>query len=388
MFLEKNRKHLSEVVFLTVAVVFLLVFSADSFSQTRKEINIPDIPGYITLKCDFHMHTVFSDGQVWPTVRVDEAWLEGLDAISITDHIEYQPKDEVVKDEHNLPYRLARSKARQLNLLNIQGTEVTRSVPPGHLNAIFITDAKAMDTEDYMDALRIAKEQGGFIFWNHPSYKQVNNQSIWHIEHTEILERGLMQGIEVVNGSTYYPEAHQWCLDKKLTMIGTSDSHTVMAFQYGGNEDDHRPMTLVFAEERTAESLKEALFDRRTVVYWQNSMAGEEKFLKPLFHESLDILNTEITIRGTGSVNVQIHNKSDMTYRLRSQGSTDEITFPGNIELPAGKTVLLNVRGSSEETSGRKKVKLPLIVSNMYSKPREGLQVEIELDVTFIPTNR
>ena len=74
-----------------IILIFLFSFSTLCFSQNRTEINIPDIPGYLTLKCDFHMHTVFSDGDVWPTVRVQEAWLEGLDAISITDHIEYLP---------------------------------------------------------------------------------------------------------------------------------------------------------------------------------------------------------------------------------------------------------------------------------------------------------
>lgn len=47
----------------------------------RNEIRIPDLKGYRTLKCDFHIHTVFSDGTVWPTVRVEEAYREGLDAI-------------------------------------------------------------------------------------------------------------------------------------------------------------------------------------------------------------------------------------------------------------------------------------------------------------------
>jgi 3',5'-nucleoside bisphosphate phosphatase len=77
--------------------------------QTRKEINIPNIPGYQTIKCDFHMHTVFSDGQVCPTIRVYEAWRDGLDVIAITDHINYRlPK---LKDSgylqvgnHNAPY--------------------------------------------------------------------------------------------------------------------------------------------------------------------------------------------------------------------------------------------------------------------------------------------
>ena len=56
-------------------------------SNTRNEIRIPDFDGYKTLKCDFHIHTVFSDGKVWPDMSVLEAWQEGLDAIAITDLI-------------------------------------------------------------------------------------------------------------------------------------------------------------------------------------------------------------------------------------------------------------------------------------------------------------
>ena len=47
-------------------------------ARYRNEINIPGFDGYQTLKCDFHIHTVLSDGSVWPTVRVQEAWREGL----------------------------------------------------------------------------------------------------------------------------------------------------------------------------------------------------------------------------------------------------------------------------------------------------------------------
>lgn len=35
------------------------------------KIVIPDIEGYMTLKGDMHLHTVFSDARVWPTTRVD-----------------------------------------------------------------------------------------------------------------------------------------------------------------------------------------------------------------------------------------------------------------------------------------------------------------------------
>ena len=51
---------------------------------------LPDIPGFRTLHCDFHIHTVFSDGKVWPDMRVLEAAREGLDCIAITDHFKYK----------------------------------------------------------------------------------------------------------------------------------------------------------------------------------------------------------------------------------------------------------------------------------------------------------
>ena len=44
-----------------------------------KLIRTGEIPGYITLKCDFHTHTVFSDGEVWPAFRIREAMNDGLD---------------------------------------------------------------------------------------------------------------------------------------------------------------------------------------------------------------------------------------------------------------------------------------------------------------------
>ena len=63
-----------------VSAFFLATCLMSVQAQRRNEIQVPDLDGYTTLKCDFHMHTVFSDGLVWPTVRVDEAYREGLDA--------------------------------------------------------------------------------------------------------------------------------------------------------------------------------------------------------------------------------------------------------------------------------------------------------------------
>lgn len=68
-------------------------------------IYIPDVEGYKTLKCDFHTHTIFSDGDIKPENRVWEAAIRGLDVIAITDHIEYRPNKDYIKADHNESYK-------------------------------------------------------------------------------------------------------------------------------------------------------------------------------------------------------------------------------------------------------------------------------------------
>jgi hypothetical protein len=99
-------------------ITVLLAVSVAGFSYgQRKIVHLPDLPGYITLKSDFHLHTVFSDGDVWPTYRIAEAYLTGLDAIAITDHIEYTPHDDYIPVDHNAAWEIAQDAAEECNLI-------------------------------------------------------------------------------------------------------------------------------------------------------------------------------------------------------------------------------------------------------------------------------
>jgi 3',5'-nucleoside bisphosphate phosphatase len=123
-------------------------------------LSVPELPGYVTLKCDFHMHTVFSDGNVWPTHRVGEAWRDGLDAISITDHIEYQPHKQYIPVDHSAAWKIARNTAADYNIILVKGTEITRKMPPGHLNALFITEPDSLVKDDFMKVIEAAHGPG------------------------------------------------------------------------------------------------------------------------------------------------------------------------------------------------------------------------------------
>ena len=373
--------------FFVILIIVLFTISSINFAQSnaRTELKIPDIAGYKTLKCDFHMHTVFSDGDVWPTVRVEEAWREGLDAIAITDHIEVQPHKKDIPTQHNRSYEIAKPKAEELGIILIKGVEITKSMPPGHFNAIFIEDANALDSDDWREAIKAANEQGTFVIWNHPGWEaQAPNGAKWWDEHTELYEKGWFKGIEIVNWYSYYPTVHQWALEKNLTMLGNSDVHppTNLAFNFcnGG----HRPMTFVFAEDKSEAAIKEALLKKRTAVYFNELLIGEEKFLKPIVKQAIEILNPKVSVKGKGRAYIQIYNKSDLTFNLAADRDLAELSIPSEITFYPGKTSILQIKSKSTDVSGKRSLLLPYRIKNLLVAPDTGLPIDLAIEVDFV----
>jgi hypothetical protein len=366
----------------------LSIFIGSAFSQprVRQPFRVPGVPGYVLLKCDFHMHTVFSDGNVWPTVRVDEAWAGGLDAIAITDHLEYAPHEKDVKRDNNRPYEIAAGDASSLGLLFIRGAEITSKMPPGHINAIFLQDANRLRTDDWRKSVDEAAAQGAFLFWNHPGWngQQPDGVSRWYPEHTDLLEKGRMQGIEIVNEKEYYPQAHRWCLEKNLTMLANSDMHDPVETTYDEAAGDPRPMTWVLAKTADEAGIKEALLSRRTVCFWKGNLIGREEFLKPIFSGGFQVQKDTITIRGTEWASVPIFNDSDIDFHLSSNGRADGFSVPASLTCPANKVVLLSVQGQKDHGTGTRVVRIPYTVTNLWVAPDQGLAVEISIYCKFI----
>ena len=335
-----------------------------------KSLSIPDLDNYKTLKCDFHMHTVFSDGLVWPTVRVDEAYAEGLDAIALTEHIEYRPHKQDIKADHNRSYEIIEKYAADKGVILIKGSEITRNMAPGHHNAIFLQDSNPLETPEYIDAFKAAKSQGAFIFWNHPGWDaQQPEETRWWDVHTQLYDGGYMQGIEVANGASYYPEAHQWCLDKKLTMMGTSDIHQPIQTAIDFARGEHRTITLVFAKERTAEGIREALDNRRTAVFCQEKVIGEEPWLKDLFKNAVSIEKVD---KNGNSVRFTIRNNSDLTFFLKKTAHDPNCTYFRDYRIAPQSLNSITVRLAEPVSSGA----IDFEVTNLLVKPGKGLDYQ------------
>ena len=251
-----------------------------------------------------------------------------------------------------------------------KGAEITRGTPPGHFNAIFLDDITPLDTEEFTDAIKAANQQGAFVFWNHPGLKEPGSK-LWVEVHLKIYENKWLHGIEVVNGNSYYPNAHQWCLDKNLTMMGNSDIHYPSMIQKTTSRD-HRSITLVFAKDKSIAAIKEALFAGRTVVWCQNQLIGRKKFLDAIFWASVEIGKPYRQIDNT--IWFEIKNKSAIDIELEWADRQD----PNNTEVFSNITLLANGTVVSkikvDEKTGQ--AKLSYIAKNFLIAPETGLPVE------------
>jgi hypothetical protein len=368
--------------------------------DAERLIEFPDTADYLTLSVDLHTHSVFSDGHVWPRTRIEEALRDGLDALAITEHLEWQPhRADIINPDRNRSYEIARAAAQDTGLLVIPGSEITRAMPVGHINAVFLTDSNALLTEpeaartvldppEYSEltgqwpaenALQVANEQGGFLFWNHPDWTAQAPDGIARPSdfHLAAFARGELHGIEIANGDTYSEEAFQVALDYDLTLIGVSDIHELIDWDYEPYNGGHRPVTLVLATERSSPAIREALFDGRTVVWYKNTLIGRPAHLLPLLRASL-VPGAAEYVAETDTAMVPLTNRSDARFILENRSGFTFLNAGDLVEVPPHETVELQVK--TRERLGD--IPLAFTVRNALVAPKESAGIEFRIAVS------
>jgi hypothetical protein len=287
---------------------------------------------------------------VWPTTRISEAFQEGLDAIALTDHIEYRPKlAEFNSKDHLQSNLIAQKVADEYGIILIKGTEITRRMAPGHFNVVFLKDANIFETfvnindsrdgKNIAETLAEARKQDAFVFWNHPWFQHPENRSEWQPVHEDLYQKKLISGIEVVNGDRFDPVVLQWCLDKNLTVLSNSDIHTPMMLAPG----KYRTMTLVFAKERSEAAIKEALINQMTVAYSADCLFGKEELVREIVEQSLivnakkvDEKNARLSIENISGIpfNFEIAGEKDIVMSLRSSLNHFDLDASSEIVIP------------------------------------------------------
>lgn len=362
-------------------------------SRQRREIILPEVNGFTVYKADLHTHSIFSDGSVTPEFRVEEAWLEGLDVLAITEHLEYRPYEQKmvnflndllpegtkatntniigtgktdkdgIKSDLNYPVRLAEAAAKGYGLTIIPGIEITRTPETiGHFNALFTKDNNIIHDTDPLQAFRNARAQGALVMNNHPGWRR-KNLDMSEPERKAYAEK-LIDGVEVMNGGEFYPRVIDYALEQGVFIASNTDIHGSSAEEYFVTTEGAvmRNMTFILAKDNSLESLKEALKARRTLAYSFGTIAGEESLLKAFFKASI-ATKVIYTNPSNGNRTVRLTNTSSIPYTFRIGG--------GNI------TTLKAF--SSVQTTVAKDGKIVVKVENMWS----GKDSHPEVELTF-----
>ena len=315
----------------------------------RNEIVIPKVKGYNVYKADLHTHTIFSDGEVTPALRVEEAWTDGLDIIAITDHMEYRRterliyhymKDYIREDlrgekyavntnvlnrdpdergllvDFNVSYDSAKKRGDELGIMVVRGVEITRG-KLGDYNAVFTKDNNKIYDPDLETSIRNARAQGAFIMHNHPQYtKETESTMPKHCE--DFHAKGLIDGIEVANSYQIFSSLINFFVDGGYAPMSSSDVHTLTSTYYpGAGKEYFRNMTLILAKSYDEASIHKALKDRRTIAYRANMLIGTEKLLTELFKACI---SAEVIEERGNSIKVKFTNHSSLPFSLRWEG--------------------------------------------------------------------
>lgn len=312
----------------------------------RREFVLPQVNGYQVLKADLHTHSIYSDGNVTPEYRVREAWVDGLDVVAVTEHVEYRPFEgkmlnflkgyvsegakvmnasvinnpstsQGILADLNISNKLAIQAAVGYGITVIPGMEITRKPEEiGHYNALFVTDANTIYDSDPVASIRKARQQGALIMHNHPGWRRKNLQMTDFEK--QVYAEGLIDGIEIMNGSEFYPPVIQRALEHKLFMSANTDIHGTTSMDYT-NVGNHRNMTFILAKDTSLTSVREALEARRTLAYAYGTLAGDAQLVNDFFLScvSFQLIRTE----SNGKRTFRMINNTSMDFVIRFGGN-------------------------------------------------------------------
>lgn len=358
-------------------LLLLAVLPGIAPGQVRDPLPVPDVLGFRTLKCDFHIHTIFSDGEVWPTTRVMEAWQDGLDAIAITDHVGHHPHRADVSTDLRRVFEVARPEADRLGVILIPGVEVMEGNT--HFNVLFVTDAMAFGSMKLLPALRAAAAQKAFVLWNHPGWKEIPR---WSELVATAHQESLFQGVELVNGLTFYPEVLPLARAKGLTMLANSDVHGPIRTEFA---ERTRPITLVLSKTRDAAGIREALDAGRTAVWVNGQVWGDAAILAALWAGSIEPQGARVSLSGSGrSAALTIVNRSAIPFHTRVVGCPGWL-YCGGAGIEPRRAGLLAVSPAKNPPAGVHRVELELEVTNLHTGPDSNLRVRLPVEVEIRP---
>ena len=149
--------------------------------------------------------------------------------------------------------------------------------------------------------------------------------------------------------------------------------HNLIDWDYRPEDGGHRPVTLVFATAKTPDAARQALFARRTVVWWKNTLIGRPAELSALLQASLKV---EKSAWSGNTLRVSLRNNSDADFQLRNQSGLVVRRHGPVIEAGPNAMTVLEFRFAERQ----RRVELQFEVLNALVAPGEPGVIEFDID--------
>jgi predicted metal-dependent phosphoesterase TrpH len=317
---------------LLIPLIALSLLGSPANAQASKDMPtrmlgaFPKVGRYNVLRGDFHMHTKHSDGSLTPQERVMEAWRLGK----------------------ILAYDEAKTTAEALDIVLVRALEtgvaskehmVALGVPDGYIphDSHRWAEEPGKGIVYYRDEMLAIQKTGGLLILAHP-----------HVGYREPFEwgakQGIIRGIEIKNdvvgkgwntieshGTWFYPHAFDKAAEYNLALFANTDAH--------GAKNPGQAVTLVFARERSAKSVLDAIRQARTVAWFDGMLWGRESLLTDLIKEVVKVRRT------ADDQYLRIENLSPLALKAAIQ---PPVGVPIAVELPPGSEVLVPSAGDSD----------------------------------------
>jgi hypothetical protein len=244
--------------------ILVLLMAATLLTPLASTLRAESQPVYEVLRCDFHVHTTYSDGHLTPTQVVDLYKSYGYDAIAITDH------------NWNRGWAEAEAEGLAQNLTVIRGEEMSYYWADGsykHIVGLFLSSNIGYNyrwnrndvVQPIFDAIHA---RGGIGIAAHPecNYPKLSHLDWWRLTNATYIdgwEYSTQQRVSTV------PTYNEWLLGSGDLMLYDHDYHY-------NNSTLSTIYTLVLAHNNTAAGVREALESRRTLVYNGGAILGEQ----------------------------------------------------------------------------------------------------------------
>ena len=150
--------------------------------------------------------------------------------------------------------------------------------------------------------------------------------------------------------------------------MGTSDVHGLIDWDYPKEKKAHRPITFIISKNKTASSIRDALFNQKTFVWHRDMLIGKKENILP-------IIQKNITITSLGYykkiVTITIKNHSVVPFKLRYLGDYTFHSYSSILEIPARGELNVTVKTKDILDS----IDMDFEVLNVITAPNKFLRI-------------